>query len=172
MSNVFEDSIEKFVDKNLIVAESNLTVTDTVKIMSESDADSVLVFENDEVIGIVTEKDVLRKVVEKGKDPTKVSIKEIASKPLLKVSIGQKVIEAIKMMNKYDVRRLVVTDGNRTIGMISQKKLVGNLGKTSAVLPELDLPSKIKCPYCPVLFDNKQSFTEHLSNTHVGSDII
>ncbi len=171
MLNVLEQPISNFVETDVIAASSDLSVTDAAKIMTESNVDSLLIFENDEVIGIVTQKDVLSDIVAKGLDPKQITIKEIGKKPLIKIPKTATVLEAITMLRKHDVRRLIVTDEKRTIGLLSQKKIIGNLGDKAIELPELEIPGKINCPYCTDLFNDKQSLVKHMDKVHLGATL-
>ena len=123
---------------------------------SNQKKDSFLVSENDDVVGIVTNKDILSDIVAKGKDSSKVSVKKIARKPLIKIQKESSVKDAILLMNKHHIRRLLVTDAIKPIGTITQNMIVGNLGKYATPLPMLEAPSRARCPYCLSTFDDKQ----------------
>jgi signal-transduction protein with cAMP-binding, CBS, and nucleotidyltransferase domain len=168
MSNVLDGSISGFIDKTLSIQESNQNVSDSVKKMEEYGIDSLLVRDEGEIKGIVTYKDVLFDVVSKGKDPTKVKIKEIMHTPLLTIQKNAKIKDAISLMTKNNVRRLVVLDDKVPIGVISQKVLIGNIAKHAITLPELEMPTQIRCPYCSSLFDDKIALSKHIDNIHIG----
>lgn len=168
MSNVLDGSISGFIDKTLSIQESNQNVSDSVKKMEEYGTDSLLVRDEGEIKGIVTYKDVLFDVVSKGKDPTKVKIKEIMHIPLLTIQKNAKIKDAISLMTKNNVRRLVVLDDKVPIGVISQKVLIGNIAKHAITLPELEMPTQIRCPYCSSLFDDKIALSKHIDNIHIG----
>lgn len=168
MSNVLDGSISGFIDKTLSIQESNQNVSDSVKKMEEYGTDSLLVRDEGEIKGIVTYKDVLFDVVSKGKDPTKVKIKEIMHTPLLTIQKNAKIKDAISLMTKNNVRRLVVLDDKVPIGVISQKVLIGNIAKHAITLPELEMPTQIRCPYCSSLFDDKIALSKHIDNIHIG----
>lgn len=168
---MLSEPVSKYTNPELMVVSSELTVTDAANAMIESRVDSILVFENDEVIGIVTNKDILSDVVAKGQDPSKVTIKEITHQPLLKIHKDAKVKEAIDIMNKNDVRRLIVTDDKRTIGTIARKKMIGDLHDFSVSLPELELPKEIKCPYCSSHFEDKKTLSHHIDDIHIGKGL-
>ena len=170
-AEMLSEPVSNYTNPELMVVSGELTVTDAAKAMTESRVDSMLVFEEGEVIGIVTNKDILSDVVAKGQDPSKVMIKEITKSPLLKIHKDVKVKEAIDIMNKYDIRRLIVTDDKRTIGTISRKLMVGNLRDFSVALPELELPNKIKCPYCSSQFDDKKTLSHHIDDIHIGKGL-
>jgi len=168
MSNVLDGPISGFIDKTLSIQESNQSVSDSVKKMEEYGTDSLLVRDEGEIKGIVTYKDILFDVVSKGKDPTKVKIKEIMHTPLLTIQKNAKIKDAISLMTKNNVRRLVVLDDKVPIGVISQKVLIGNIAKHAITLPELEMPTQIRCPYCSSLFDDKIALSKHIDNIHIG----
>lgn len=169
---MLDESISKFTNPKLTAVSSELTVTDAAKVMSESKVDSVLVFENDSVIGIITDKDILVDVVAKGIDPSKIPVKEITQKSIIKIHKSAKVKDAIDLMNKHNIRRLIVEDDKRLIGVISRKKIVGDTNEYSIALPELEIPNKIKCPYCSSQFDDKNTLSSHIDNIHIGPGIL
>ena len=168
MSNVLDRPISDFIDMTLSIQESNQTVSDSVKKMEEYGIDSLLVRDEGEIKGIVTYRDVLFDVVSKGKDPTKTKIKEIMHSPLLTIQKNAKIKDAITMMTRNNVRRLVVFDDNVPIGVISQKVLVGNITKHAIVLPELEMPTRIRCPYCSSECNDKTALSTHIDNIHIG----
>jgi signal-transduction protein with cAMP-binding, CBS, and nucleotidyltransferase domain len=168
MGSTFDQPISNFIDMTLVIQEGNQTVSEAVKKMEKHGVDSLLVRDEHEIKGIVTYKDVLFDVVSKGKDPTKTTLKEIMRTPLVVIQKDAKIKDAIMLMGKNNVRRLVVFDNKIPIGVISQKTLVGNIAKQAIALPELEIPNKIKCPYCSSIFDNKETLSSHIDDIHVG----
>ncbi len=168
---MLNEPVSKYTDHHMTVIESHYKVDYAAKTMVDSQVESVLVYENDDVIGIVTMKDIFRDVVAQGKDPTKVTLKDIAHRPIIKIHKDEKVKDAIALMTKNDIRRLIVVNEERPIGIISQKAVIGNLGKYSAILPELEIPHKIRCPYCSSLFDDKKLLSHHIDDIHIGKGL-
>ncbi len=169
---MLEEPVSNYTNHKLVVVEKNVTVTDTVKVMVESKIDSILVSENDDVVGIVTNKDILSEVVAKEKNPNDVKIFEIAHKPIIKIHEDASVKDAIALMNKHDVRRLVVENDERDIGIISRKQIVGNLNEYAIALPELEDPSKYMCPYCHSVFTGKRVLSSHIDDIHIGRGLL
>ena len=165
------EPVSKFTNPKMTTVASNLTIRDAAKAMAESKIDSILVFEHGQIIGIVTEKDILYDVVAKGLDPTKTIIKKITKSPLITIRKDATVREAIGLMKKHDIRRLVVMD-KRPIGLITQKLLCGNLDEENIALPELASPSKPLCPYCSSRFDDKKSLSKHIDDIHIGRGLL
>ena len=69
------EPVSKFTNPKMTTVSSDLSIRDAAKVLLDSKIDSVLVFEHDQIIGIVTERDVLNDVVAKGLDPKKTTIK-------------------------------------------------------------------------------------------------
>ncbi|MGQ0795933.1 MAG: CBS domain-containing protein [Nitrosopumilaceae archaeon] len=168
--NLLNESITKFTTHKMTAVASNLTISDTARVMVDSNVDSVLVFEHGQIIGIVTEKDIFQDIVAKDLDPKKITVKKIAKKPLITIRKDATVREAIDLMEKHNIRRLVVMD-KRPIGLITQKMVCGNLGEDSFTLPEL-VSEKILCPYCSSQFENKKILSKHIDDIHIGRGLL
>jgi predicted transcriptional regulator len=166
--STLDKQISDFIDMTLSILESNQTVSESVKKMEEHGIDSLLIRDEGHIKGIVTYRDVLFDVVSKGKDPTKTMLKEIMKSPLLSIQKNAKVKDAIALMTKNNVRRLIVLDNTVPIGIISQKVLVGNIARHAIALPDLEMPTLIKCPYCSSVFGDKTLLSSHIDNIHIG----
>lgn len=163
---LLNEPVYKFTNPKMTTVESNLTIQDAAQAMSESKVDSILVFENNKIIGIVTEKDILSDVVAKGLDPTKTILKQITKSPLITIPKTSPVREALDLMKKHDIRRLVVMD-KRPIGLVTQKMVCGNLESNNILLPELEVHDKTFCPYCSAQFKDTKSVCEHIDKIHI-----
>ena len=164
--DILDEPVSKFTNKKMTTISSDLTIQDAAKAMSESKVDSILVFEKGKIIGMVTEKDILQDIVAKGLDPSSTTLKEIAKNPIITIQKTAPVKEALEIMKKNDIRRLVVMD-KRPIGLITQKMVCGNLTDQDIVLPELEIPDKTKCPYCTTNFENNKSLRSHIDKIHM-----
>lgn len=163
--------ISNFIDMKLSILESSQTVAESVKKMEEYGIDSLLIRDEGHIRGIVTYRDVLFDVVSKGKDPIKTTLKEIMKTPLLSIEKNARVRDAIALMTKNNVRRLIVLDNTVPIGVISQKTLVGNITQHAIPLPELEMPTLIRCPYCSSVSSDKTALSTHIDNFHIGKGL-
>lgn len=163
---MLNEPVSRFTNPKMTTVESNLTIQDTAQAMVESKIDSILVFENNKIIGIVTEKDILYDVVAKGLDPTRTTLKQITKSPLITIQKTAPVRQALELMRKHDIRRLVVMD-KRPIGLITQKMVCGNLEGHNLLLPELETGDKTYCPYCPSQFNDTRQVCEHIDQVHI-----
>lgn len=168
MKDILDQPISEFIDSALIVLDSNQKVSEGVKKMEESGTDSILISDGGKICGIVTHRNVLFDVVARGRDPAKTELKQIMRSPLFGIQKESKVKDAVSLMSKNNVRRLVVYENDVPIGMITKKMLVGNITSQSIALPELEIPNKIKCPYCSSIFDNNSTLSKHIDDIHIG----
>ena len=97
------------------------SVLDVAKLMTKKRIGSVLVKEDDKLLGILTERDILRKVVAKGLDSNKVKVKEIMSSPCCTIDADAELEDASKIFNKHHIRRLPVTKNGKVIGIITTR---------------------------------------------------
>lgn len=160
------EPVSKFTNKKMTIIASNITIQDAANAMTESKVGSILVFEKNKIIGMVTEKDILQDIVAKGLDPSNTVLKEIVKGPLITIKKTASVKKALEIMKKHDIRRLIVMD-KRPIGIITQKMICGNLTDRDITLPELESPDKTTCPYCTAKFENNKSLSKHIDKIHV-----
>jgi len=101
------------------------TVAEAVEIMKRHSVGSVLVGESDDnVVGIVSEADIVRKVLATGATPDTVKVKEIMSSPMISVDVRTPIYEIYRTMTRQRIRHLVITDQDQTIGFVSVKDLL------------------------------------------------
>ena len=103
------------------------SVSEAARIMDERAIGSVLIEENGRVIGIMTERDILRKIVAKGKNPDKVKVKEIMNDPVITIDANEDILEASKIMDEKKIRRLIVVDNGKIVGKITANSISRNL---------------------------------------------
>lgn len=109
------------------LVDGDRSIAETAKIMTEAattvtrEIGSVLVAKNNEPIGILTERDILKKVVAAGLDPAVTKISQVMSAPLITVPADTGIGEASRIMIAKGIRRLPVTEGNKIVGIITTR---------------------------------------------------
>jgi len=164
--NSLSDPVSKYIYPKLTTISSALTISDAAKIMAEKMVESVIVFEGESVVGIITDRDILSDVIAAGLDPLKVKVSQIMRKPLITIPKDATVRDAINIMAEKNIRRLVVMDGSRPLGLVRRKQLSGVLQVREVILPELEHPSVFTCPYCREEFDSVNSISKHINKSH------
>ena len=115
------------------------SVLQAAKAMEEEDASCVFVQSKGEIVGIVTERDIARRVVARGLSPAKTRVKGVMTTPVIVVSTDTKIEEALGIMSKNRVRRLPVMDASRALaGVVGvadiAKALAEKAGYTSSLI--------------------------------------
>jgi CBS domain-containing protein len=105
------------------------TAADVAKKLAQADIGAVPVCEPDgHLAGVVTDRDIVVKVVAEAKDPTKTRLAELADQPeVITVGADDSVEEVFEVMKKYKVRRLPVIDGTEVVGVVSQADVARHL---------------------------------------------
>jgi CBS domain-containing protein len=132
-------SIKEVMTRDVRACEPNATVADAAKVMAQEDVGPVPIVEDGRLVGIVTDRDIVVRVVAEGRDPNATTVKEIASTDLVTVSPGDDLDEALKLLAERQVRRLPVVEGDRLVGIVAQAD-VARLGKdkqTGEVVEEI-----------------------------------
>lgn len=109
---------------DVISVAPDLSVFDAIKLMADRSVGSLLVMNDEELRGIVTERDYARKVIIKGRSSETTRVSEIMSTEVLTTSSSQTVNQCMELMTERRIRHLPVVEDNRVIGMISIGDLV------------------------------------------------
>lgn len=107
--------------KSIKMCDSTCSAKDAAVIMKRVNSGVVpVVNDNDQITGIVTDRDIMLHTVAEGKDPSKIKINEIMSKHVVTVHEEELLDDAIKKMKENKIRRLpVINDNNKVTGIIS-----------------------------------------------------
>lgn len=108
----------------VIEVNPDTTVLDALQLMAERNIGSVLVTENDNLVGILTERHYARNVVLKGRQSANTPVRDVMSTELYPVAPDQKVSECMAMMTDKQIRHLPVMKDERLIGIVSIGDLV------------------------------------------------
>jgi CBS domain-containing protein len=97
----------------------NATVAAAVELLNQKGIGSVLVMEGEQLVGIFTERDVLRKVVSRGADPRTTRVSEVMTGEVVAVRPSATVEDAMSVISERRFRHLPVVDHGRVLGMVS-----------------------------------------------------
>lgn len=119
--------------EKIIYAGSEDNAIKAALLMRDNNISSLLVKQRGDFVGIVTERDIINKVVAEELYPGDVKVDRIMSKPLFTISGDESIEKAAELMKKRNIRRLVVLDNERISGIITEtditkqlKNLTGN----------------------------------------------
>ena len=111
--------VEKFV-----TVDRDMDARAAAALMRDRNIGSLFVTRNKEIIGIITDTDMMRRVVAVGLEASKTPVEQIMSAPILTIEDNRTLLDANDMMAKSHVRHLGVTRDGKLVGMISVRDLV------------------------------------------------
>jgi CBS domain-containing protein len=132
-------SIKEVMTSDVRACEPNATVVDVAKLMAKEDVGPIPVVEEGRLVGLVTDRDIVVRVIAEGRDPNATTVGEIASRDLVTVSPDEDLDEALQLLAQHQVRRLPVVDGDRLVGIVAQADIarLGKDKKTGEVVEEI-----------------------------------
>jgi CBS domain-containing protein len=108
----------------VIVSAPTETVLDAARLMAEARVGSVVIRQNDQVAGLFTEQDLLRRVVAAGKGPAATRLAEVMSSPVLTCRLTDDLETCARRMSERNIRHLVVVEQNALVGVISLRDIL------------------------------------------------
>ncbi len=129
--------VRDIMTKNIKTVKPDDSVHTAVKKMIKFDIGSVIVVSSGRPVGIITETNVIRRIVGPRMDPTTVWVKDIMSSPLISIGQTAAVEEAAKIMADRKINRLPVINGNKLVGLLSSTDIVKANPTQLGILDEL-----------------------------------
>lgn len=96
------------------------TVTDAARMMADRDISCVVAVKDQKVVGVFTERDLMKRVIALKRDPDQTPLEKVLSSPVVSVMSSTSVLGAFKTMEKYKIRRLVVLEDDKLFGIVTQ----------------------------------------------------
>ena len=123
--------------KNLITVEAEDTVKKAAELMDKHDIGCLIVINYGNPIGIVTERDMLKKVVVERKDPGRTKVGNIMSGPLVTSHPQAEIRDAVRRMNERRIKKLPVIEDGNLIGLVSLTDVMRSLAYFEHVVSSL-----------------------------------
>lgn len=117
-------TVSQLMTRDVVTVETGTSVVDTAKLMADRKIGSVLVEQNGEIVGIVTESDIVRKVVGADMGPYFVPIEHIMSAPVVGIDQRRPITDAADLMERHGTRHLAVEYSGATVGVLSVRDLL------------------------------------------------
>jgi CBS domain-containing protein len=125
--------VKEAMKTNIAIVNTTTSVLEAAKLMKNRKIGNVIVVENKQPIGILTESDILKKIVAEGKNASDVLVRDVMSTPIIVIDPYVTLEDAMKTMGKCNVRRLPVIENDELIGIITQK----DISRMSPILHEI-----------------------------------
>ncbi len=111
--------VEDVMVKDVITIDEDSTVKEAAKVMNNFEIGCLVAVRKGKAVGIITERDLLKRVVAEAKDADKTKVKDVMSTPLIVVEPDMGLEEAVRLMFQMKIKKLPVVDGKRLVGLVT-----------------------------------------------------
>jgi CBS domain-containing protein len=190
--SLMSSTVGIIMNSDAIILESDRFVAEAITLTKERNQRSVLASHKGEVVGLVSKTDILYKIIAEGRNPSKVRLREIMTSPVLAVDPHTTVREALSIMNKRNVRQLMVHAYSAVLGIVSREEVSRMVEKIALAMEGTALEgtpvciidqktityvrdtsrAKLTCPYCESPFDTKEGLSKHIDRLHGESGVL
>ena len=133
--------VRDVMSKNVRVVRPDSSAKEVVATMNKFDIGSVVVVQGERPVGIITERDILRRIVEPCLAPETLTARQIMTSPVITIDENASINEAAKLMAKKGIKRLLVTRNNdKLVGIITFTDIVTKVPDMLSILEELVRP--------------------------------
>jgi CBS domain-containing protein len=132
--------VRDVMSKDVRVVRPDTSVKEVVATMNKFDIGSIVVAQGDRPVGIITERDILRRLVEPCLAPETLTARQIMTSPVLTTSETANIEETAKLMARKRVKRLPVINNGKLVGMITYTDIVAKVPTLLSILEELVRP--------------------------------
>ncbi len=112
--------VAEIMARDVVTLPKTATVSEAAELMTTRNVSCVVAEEEGQAIGVLTERDLLTRVVAECKDPDRVTMEEVMTSPVTAVPASHSVFSAGKLMDEANIRRLIVTRDGRMCGIVAQ----------------------------------------------------
>ena len=136
------EHIRELMTPNPVALPGTASVHEAACAMRDAQIGDVIVLENNQVCGIVTDRDIVVRILAETRDPATTTLADICSHSIVTVTPTESVEEAVRLMRTHAIRRLPVVDGGQAVGIVSLGDLAverdpdSALGGISAAPPD------------------------------------
>jgi signal-transduction protein with cAMP-binding, CBS, and nucleotidyltransferase domain len=116
--------VRQLMTSKVVKVPAQATIIQVADLMKKSSIGSVLVTDGENLVGIVTETDIVHKAVAEDQNPHVTKVESVMSYPLVTIETHRYIPEAAEMMVQNGIRHLAVTEKGQVVGMISMRDLL------------------------------------------------
>ena len=134
--------IRDLMTENPSSCERGTPVAEAAKVMARENVGSVPVVEDGRLVGVVTDRDLVVRVLAEGRDPQSTTVGEVASSEPVTLSPDDGLDQALQLLARHQVRRLPVVEGERLVGIVAQADIARHADEvqTGEVVEEISKP--------------------------------
>ena len=114
--------------------DANETVDKAARQLAQEDIGALPICENGKLTGVITDRDIVVKVIAEGQDPATIRVGDLAQGEAVTIGADDSIDELVRTMREHDVRRLPVIDGTDLVGVVAQADVAVELGDRAGEL--------------------------------------
>ena len=133
--------VREVMSKDVKVVGPDSSVKEGVATMNKFNIGSIVVVEGDRPVGVISERDILKRVVEPCLSPETLTARQVMTSPVLSISETTSIGEAAKLMAKKKVRKLPVMRKEKLVGIVTFTDIVNKVLTMISILEELVRPN-------------------------------
>lgn len=138
--------VKDIMAKKVISIDINKTVLDACIIFKEKGLGSLVVVNEGVIVGIITERDIIERIVINQKNPSKTKVKEVMSKNIITIHASARIEKAAELMRKHRIKKLPVILNNEFVGIITVTDLANIMPNFSKIISDESKPFKFLTP--------------------------
>lgn len=132
--------VREVMSTDVKVVRPDTSVKEIVATMNKFDIGSIVVVQSDRPVGIITERDILRRIVEPCLPPETLRAREVMTSPVISIHSTASIDEAAKIMVRKHIKRLLVMSGETPVGILTFTDIVTQVPHMLGILEELLRP--------------------------------
>jgi CBS domain-containing protein len=126
--------VKDIMTKRIITADINTNLLEAVKKMARARVSTIVILENKKPVGIITDSDIIKKVVAQNLKPSTLKVEDIMSSPLITISPDADILEAEKIIREKKIRRIPVVKNDKLVGIITPTDVARNCPEMISLL--------------------------------------
>jgi CBS domain-containing protein len=111
--------VEDVMVKDVMTIDENSTVKEAAEVMNKFEIGCLIAIRKGKAMGIITERDLLKRVVADARDATKTKVKDVMSSPLVVVEPNLNLEDAVRLMFQMKIKKLPVVEEKRLVGLVT-----------------------------------------------------
>jgi len=129
--------VEDVMVEDVVTISADATVLQAAKLMNKNEIGCLIVMRREKAVGIVTERDLLKRIVSKSRDPKKTQVREIMTKPLIAGDPEMDIEDATRLMFDNKIKKLPVLEDGKLVGLVTLTDIVRYQPQMIRILKEI-----------------------------------
>ena len=129
--------VEDVMVEDVVTIRADETVLQAAKLMNKNEIGCLIVVRRDRAVGILTERDLLKRIVSKSRDPKKTKVRQIMTKPLIAGHPNMDIEDATRLMFDSKIKKLPVLEDGKLVGLVTLTDLVRYQPQMIRILKEI-----------------------------------